>query len=432
MCYHELYARAAGTPVVETHEHQLAEKRRIDDNLGWRILLDGYAVSNLVSAGMDPAWWNAGAPCLDPIELWRAVEPFFRACEHSSYLKAVKFSAAKCYGVSVWNDETVAVLERKVKASHAPGVNRRIFRDLANVDHYHVNALEDEPFVLIREDDDPELVEYDLSTLGFSTVPYLGPDAARRLGSALGIEVGSLDHFIKAVDLSFDKYASSAIAVKNQAAYTRNLAFRERSLDDVRPLFDDGFLKRAALSPMEKEIISDWLFCYTVQKSADAGLVVKIHTGYLAGTGYMNTSAVDPTLLEPLFRAYPSCRFDLFHVGYPFVDKMVSLVKHYPNVYADMCWAWALDWEAAKRFLKQAITALPHTRIFAAGGDTFHAENAVGHLEMARRGVAAALSELVDEHYLGGSEALALVDRLLRDNQLDVFGRKRTSSNRYA
>ena len=87
------------------------------------------------------------------------------------------------------------------------------------------------------------------------------------------------------------------------------------------------------------------------------------------------------------------------------------------------------DWEAAKRCLKQAVTAVPHTKIFAVGGDTLRAENAIGHVEMARRGVAAALSELVAEKYLSENEAAALVKRLLRENQLDVFGRKATGGN---
>jgi len=430
--YEELLAQAKAVPVIESHEHQVREDERIKQAPGWPLLIDGYARSMLVSAGMDEQWWNKAWPKEKPAVLWRKVEKFFRRSECSSYIKAVKIAAEKVYGVTHWDEDGIRELDKLVRKSHKPGVNRRIFRDIANVDHYHVNALEGGPRVAMREGDDNEIVECDLSTVQFTEAPYSGAEKINAIAEAYGTEKGSFAGFRKAIDKAFEKHARRAIAVKNQSAYFRKLDWAPQDEKYVSQVVNGKVFGGGSLTDAEKKAVSDWAFIYSTAKADDCCLPVKLHTGYLAGTGYMTTEQVNPCSLEPMFRLFKNVKFDLFHIGYPFVDEVVSLAKHYQNVYVDMCWAWAIDWEASKRFLKQAITAVPHSKIFAVGGDTFYAENAVGHVELARRGVATALTELVEERYLSKSEAVTLVKRLLRENQLEVFGRKNTKKNMMA
>jgi uncharacterized protein len=49
-----------------------------------------------------------------------------------------------------------------------------------------------------------------------------------------------------------------------------------------------------------------------------------------------------PGNLCPLLARYPDARFVLMHIAYPYSDELVSIAKHYPNVWVDLCWAWSV------------------------------------------------------------------------------------------
>lgn len=56
--------------------------------------------------------------------------------------------------------------------------------------------------------------------------------------------------------------------------------------------------------------------------------------GYRVGLG-------DPLLLEPVLLKHPKLRVYVMHAGFPFLERMVALLRHYPNVYVDIsliCW----------------------------------------------------------------------------------------------
>ena len=135
----------------------------------------------------------------------------------------------------------------------------------------------------------------------------------------------------------------------------------------------------------------------------------------------MDLRHVEPARLTNLFVQYPAARFDLFHIGYPYQEEVLALAKHFSNVYVDMCWVWIIDPQASGRFLKQFVTAVPANKLFAFGGDYEVAEPVYGHLRIARDGIARALGELVDDGYLGSSEALTIARRILRENAMEVF-----------
>ncbi len=76
---------------------------------------------------------------------------------------------------------------------------------------------------------------------------------------------------------------------------------------------------------------------------------------------------------------------------------------------------------ASKAFLKSFLAAAPATKVFTYGGDCIPVECVAGHARPARRGVARALAELVEEEWLSLDDALALVDPLLRGNARTIF-----------
>jgi len=105
----------------------------------------------------------------------------------------------------------------------------------------------------------------------------------------------------------------------------------------------------------------------------------------------------NPADLCPLLRQYPEARFVLMHIGYPYQDEMLALAKHYANAYVDLCWAWIISPAACVRFVKEFLTAAPVNKLLGFGGDYILIEPVLGHAKIARRGLALALTGLVED-----------------------------------
>ena len=109
------------------------------------------------------------------------------------------------------------------------------------------------------------------------------------------------------------------------------------------------------------------------------------------------------------------------HICYPYYEELISVVKHYTNAYADMCWAWIVNPIASKDFLKKYLVTAPANKILTFGGDYTPVEPVLGHATIARRGIALALSELVEEKWLSLDDALELIAPIMHGNTRNIF-----------
>lgn len=111
--------------------------------------------------------------------------------------------------------------------------------------------------------------------------------------------------------------------------------------------------------------------------------------------------------------------------------ELLAIAKHYPNVYVDLCWAWAISPRAAGRFVQDYIHMAPINRLFAFGGDTTTPTTCVAFAHQARNGLAFALSSEVRAGNITENDAIAIADRLMRLNQraaFDIEGRSRAAA----
>jgi predicted TIM-barrel fold metal-dependent hydrolase len=182
-------------------------------------------------------------------------------------------------------------------------------------------------------------------------------------------------------------------------------------------------VKGEPITGADRKKLEDHLFWFCVRLATERDLPVKLHTGYHAGHSSMNLDWVQQNARHAcdLLRRAPDTRFVFMHVGYPYQSSFGALAKHYANAYIDFCWAWIIDPVSSQRFLEQLIATVPANKILVFGGDFIPVEAVVGHAELARRGVARALSTLVAEGYLDRADALDLVEPLLRGNAGELF-----------
>jgi hypothetical protein len=109
--------------------------------------------------------------------------------------------------------------------------------------------------------------------------------------------------------------------------------------------------------------------------------------------------------LIPTIELHQDVRFDLFHGNWPYMDEYLFMGKNYPNVYLNLCWVQSIDPLYSVELMKRAVMTVPHSKVFAFGGDTGMVEWAAGYLVLAKDNVAIALSELADSGWLSMDEA---------------------------
>jgi uncharacterized protein len=410
------------TPFVDTHEHLIEESERLQGSRhprvpcdDWALLLSHYLDSDLVVSGMPPDQLRRLLlPEADPIEKWKWIEPYWPAVRHTGYAQAVRLACRALYGVEDLTATTVAQVQAGYEQMRRPGFYQTILRKHANIESCQVNCLTGEPF---KESEQPTLLMQDLSIVGM----FMGP-ALPAYSRPAGIEVTSLAEWGRVMDWWFDRYASYAVAVKSQHAYSRDLDHPRVDAGTAEPVLQK-LLKSEAVTATERRQLEDHLFWEAVDRATASRLPVKLHTGYYAGQNYMPLSRLSQNAhsAADLCRMSPATTFVFMHIGYPFYEDLLAVTKHYTNAYVDLCWAWIINPIATKDFLKKCLVTIPATKIFTFGGDYIPVEPVVGHAMLARRGIALALRELVQEGWLELAEALDLVEPLMRGNARATF-----------
>jgi predicted TIM-barrel fold metal-dependent hydrolase len=420
------------TPLVDTHEHIWEESLRLEAKAGkaklhapdFGMLFCHYADSDLQVAGMPGGdFEKLLAHDVAPRDKWRLLAPWYERCRNTGYLRCVREAARALYGEDDFREDNIESISQKLKDGIQPGYYRHVLKEVANIEYAQVNNLQSPVFM---ETAQPDLLAQDISTVGLSTglnVTQISKLAKR--------EVATLKDWHGVIDWCFEKYGPRAIAVKNQSAYGRRLNYDNVKKEDAAPLFDRFVKKHDDVSDAELKAIQDHLFHYTVEKAIEYHLPVKLHTGYYAGHNHMPMERLRQNAgdLCPVILAHPNAKFVLMHINYPNQDELIAMAKHYSNVYADMCWAWIINPSAGVRFMKEFLMAAPASKLFTFGGDYLPVEVVPGHAQVARMGIAQAMAELIEEGWLGESEAATIIERIMRGNAHDIYEYDRALKN---
>lgn len=416
----------AKTPFIDTHEHFWEESERISSLKDkhkdipapdFGMLLCHYTDSDLQVAGMPAKDYEQLRKWNVPLaEKWELVAPWYARCRHTGYQMCIRETLRILFGETDLRADNYERISQHIAEHTVPGFYARLLHEHANIEYAHVNCIQRPVF---RETKTPELLGIDLSINSLCAPPKL-----KILEEVLGNKIKTLTEAKAAIDACFHKYAHKAVAIKSQCAYWRSLNFLDADENAAEPIFKK-YAASEDISDEEQEVLQGFLFHYCMRKAAETNLVVKLHTGYYAGHGGMPLARVRDNVSDlcPIFREHPDTKFSLFHIAYPYQSEAIAAAKHYTNVYVDMCWAWIINPAASVRFLKEFVMAAPACKLFTFGGDYLPVEMSVGHAAIARRGIAQAITELVQEGWLLEEDAPDLVTRIMCGNAREVFNR---------
>ena len=406
------------TALVDTHEHLPDEEQRLRGEIvccdDWSVLFSQYLESDFLAAGMPDETRNqVFSRETDPVEKWRLLAPYWPAVKNTGYARAVRIAMAELYGIGELDEKVIPRLQDAYDSLRRPGMYQKVLVEAAGIESCQVNYLW-RPF---RESRQPTFLMQDISLHGM----HFHPEIDNYAGPA-GRTVNDLADWHGVIDWWFDTYAKYAVAVKSQAAYGRGLDYEDIPPERAEPVFRK-ILQEEEVTPAERKELEDHLFWYAVRRADEHRLPVKLHLGYYAGHGYMPLGrlAENAAQASDLCRRSPQTTFVFMHIAYPFWQDLLAVAKHYTNAHIDMCWAWIIDPASSKEFLKRYLVTAPANKILTFGGDYIPVEPVLGHARIARSGIAQALGELVQDGLLSTSDALELVDPILRGNATAIF-----------
>jgi uncharacterized protein len=415
------------TPWLDTHEHLVEERDRLGDGdfcfndatsdtvacvpAGWTALIAQYAVDDLISAGMPERLFGAAAQ-MAPTAAWDALAPYLEAVRATGYLQAVDLTTEALFGLRLARDSCERI-DDGLRRLRTPGYYRRVLGEVANVERCQVHNIDadHDPF---RLSDQPDLLDQDISLYPMVTGRH------DRLEELAGIEVRDFHDYLAVIDWCFDRYAPAAVAAKCLWAY-----YRPIGLGEPASVTTSAFSRvRGGNADLhEHRLVQDACFRHCVRQATERGLAVKLHTGYLAGNRNPQLAGVFDHMadLARLAIELPDTQFVLMHMGWPGQEAAIALAKHLPNVVIDLCWSWIASPLSTRDFVCRFLTTAPSTKLMCFGGDYIAVENVVGHAELARRGLALALEQLVADGLISLDAAAAMVAPLMRGNARRLF-----------
>mgnify|MGYP005638204941 CR=1 FL=1 len=414
----EILEYIAGLEIIDTHEHlpgSEAARPPASDVLSEWLL--HYFSCDLVSAGLTEGDLDrVRNPQGDLMERWEMAEPYWHAAESTGYGRSLALAARDLYGIDHIDRESIIELNRRFVAARDKGDHYRYV--LKEKSRIRVSVLDS------NLDADPEFF---VSAIRFDG--YLMPTHRRDLvaaGKRVGFPIHSLADWKQALEVELDRaFERGAVTLKCGLAYQRPLRFDKTPEADAEVAFHELFSD--AHSPQWRGAIKvgkpmqDHMMHHLLTLADRRGLTFQFHTGLQEGNGNVITHA-NPALLTNLFLEYGDVKFDIFHMGYPYMLELSNLAKNFRNVFIDMCWGHIISPTAARRALAEWLDAVPANKISAFGGDYCFVDGVYGHQYLARRNVAATLAGKVADGSFGLDRAKEIAHMVFIDNPAELFG----------
>jgi uncharacterized protein len=411
------------TVMVDTHEHLGKEPEWVEQGPRdvLQDLFSNYVPADLLSAGASPEAVQRLTDASDPDLEGRfaGVRQAWEAIRFTGYGEAVRILAREVYGIEEIEGSALRDAAPRLQALRQPGERLRLLRDVARLDH---TQTDDFCWPCLPDASGPGFFLYDLSWESFCS----GTVDWEKLAAETGVTVRDLPTLRQAMETVFARHGRRAVAVKAQHAYNRTLRWQERTDAEAAHALQVTLTDPQGRDEATRLCLGDWCWARGVELATEYNLPFKIHTGYYAGTGRMPVDRIPSGNLCALLARYPGARFVLMHIAYPYSGELAALVKHYPNAYADLCWAWSIDPHSSAAFVRRFLHAAPVNKLFAFGGDTRWPTSAYAYALQARRWLTKALEAEVAEGELTEPEAIRVASRLMRENQLACFDLKGT------
>ncbi len=410
--------------LIDTHEHLMSEKEALTGVADFSTLFINYQLEDLISSGApsDQLYSVFKSKDISLEEKWDVFKNYWANTRSTGYGRTVLITAKDLYGIDDINENTYKELSKRIKDSHKEKYYETVLKEKAKID---ASIIMEYNTVTPRDVRNEGNCNFRSFFVYDKFVTIFGYDRMNTRVAQYGLKFTSLKELESVIDTVFGNDVKKGIqGIKFGIAYSRTLKFDEVSKETANAVFEKMKADPAKLLSFdEAKPLQDYLFFKVLSLCEKYNLPVQIHTGLQTGTGNDITNS-NPTGLVKAFFKFPRLKFCLLHAGYPFGGEIATIAKTFANVYIDMAWSAMISPSYTIRNLEEYIETVPANKIMCYGGDCQNVEGAYGASILARETVAAALINKVKTGYLTEDEAIAIANKVLRENAINIYSLK--------
>lgn len=395
--------------IIDAHEHLLPEAKRLEHPVDVLTLFSHYTHRDLKLAGMsENDYQRLFDPELDLDERWRRFAPFWNLIRHTSFSRAVSISVKHFFGADDIHDGNYRELSEAMQAANRPGLYDRVLRQAC-----HIRACLTQ---CGRTDLGSGLLIpvmpmiYPVETWTDLNRPEFAPEAdIRTLDDYLATRHAHVRRIQREGTVGLKMTALPFQPPDRRAAEKGFARLKSGAVPELPVFAPTG---ERVINPLHNLLVDEML-----RLAVELDLTVAVHTGY-----WGDFRRLHPLHLIPLLERHPDVRFDVYHLGYPWVREALMLGKGFPNVWTNFCWLHIISERCAEAALDEAIDLLPVNKLIAFGGDyRIPVEKVYGHLTMARENLAKVLARRINAGHMDLERALWLMRQWLWDNPRTLY-----------
>ena len=420
-------------PIIDCHEHLPVPSMYVTPREPLAFLLRGYFQFELVHAGLPRNDLLLLQKDNIPTEKkWPLFKHYWIRTEHTACAREIK-DTMRFYGEKDVTLESIERLGQKIR-----NIDEKSFVEF--IESLGIKLLLDN--ILFTAEELKRFIKGDIALpacyrlliplptfhgtgngviWGFGKGPW-SFQGIQEIASILDKTVTSLDEYLGIVrEIMTRLKERGAVGMKDQSAYYRSIDFHVATREEAERLFNKCLSEpRHGLGWPEAKPLDDFLFHECMRFARDLELSVQVHTGYPAGTRN-RVAGANAALFAGVLELHQDVLFDLFHGNWPYMGDLLFLVKNYPNVYLDLCWAHLADPAYCTDLLERAVFVVSHKKINGFGGDYGIPEMIPAHLSLAQTNIARALSRHVSSGWLSKDEAINMAADWLYNNPNELF-----------
>ncbi len=389
--------------VVDAHEHLPPERVRLSEHFDAFTLFRQYTRLVMFSAGLDePTFMRMHDPEVPLDERFEIFDKYRDFIRLSGAARAAYIAMDKFYGEKELTRESFDRITAKMQDLYRPGLYHKVLRETCGIRLALVNYPD-------MDYDDPLL----------KPVPEIGVCGGSF--SALAERIIHGEHGFNSVDEYVDELTQRLSELKEKGAVAvkaRSDLYCEPNAQEAAEVFHKlrtGDTRCAELNVPNP--LLNYVYDRLLTAAGELDLPVAVHTGV-----WNDYRLLDPKEMIPRIMRHPDVKFDLFHMGIPFVRDMGRIGANFGNVWLNMCWAHTVSPEMAASALNEWLDQVATNKITAFGGDVrWPVEKIYGHLVLAREVVATVLARRLDLGDMTWEHALFVAGRLFRDNPAELY-----------
>ena len=388
--------------VIDCHEHLGPEKSRVNSPVDVFTFFSHYTRGDLAVAGMKQADYDSLFNRDIPLKRrWQRFRPYWEQIRWGSYARAALIAARRFYGADDVNDDTYEQLTEAMQEANTPGIYERVLREACNIR------------TCLTQCGSTDLGGTPLLTPVMPLIWSVETWQALTAPSPDGTEpVRTLDDYLDRMRRYVERVKSEGAVGLKMISNPYKEPRRDEALAAFEGLRGGSVSQLPAVNPLR-----DYVVDQVISRATELDMVVCVHTGY-----WGDFRTLDPLHMIPILQRHPNARFDVYHVGYPWVREALMLGKGFANVWLNFCWTHVISQRFAMDALDEAIDLIPANKILAFGGDYGSpVEKVYGHLVMAREDVARVLAARIERGQMTESQAMVLARKWFFDNARDLY-----------